>query len=27
MCWYHQTFGDQARKCNKPCSYSNAQGN
>ncbi|CAN7949498.1 unnamed protein product [Ixodes hexagonus] len=20
MCWYHQTFGDQAHKCKPPCS-------
>ena len=21
MCWYHQTYGEAARKCNSPCSY------
>ena len=21
MCWYHANFGDRARKCHKPCSY------
>lgn len=22
MCWYHANFGDNARKCHKPCSFS-----
>ena len=25
-CWYHQQFGNQARKCTPPCSFAN-QGN
>lgn len=27
MCWYHETFGDQARKCTPPCSFKKEQGN
>ncbi len=23
LCWYHQKFGDEARKCNQPCSHPN----
>ena len=23
LCWYHQKFGDEARKCVKPCSHPN----
>lgn len=23
LCWYHQKFGNEARKCNSPCSYPN----
>ncbi|CAE1261240.1 unnamed protein product [Acanthosepion pharaonis] len=26
-CWYHQTFGDRARKCHPPCRRNKAQGN
>lgn len=25
LCWYHRKFGEQARKCNPPCSYPNEQ--
>ena len=25
ICWYHQKYGDEARKCNPPCSHPNAQ--
>ena len=24
MCWYHHRFGDQARKCQQPCSQSSS---
>ena len=24
FCWYHQKYGDEARKCNPPCSHPNA---
>lgn len=28
LCWYHDTFGEKARKCTQPCSYSApAKGN
>ena len=30
QCWYHQRFGDNAKKCIKPCDYTtsgNARGN
>ena len=26
MCWYHARFGDRARKCSPPCSYSGNGG-
>lgn len=25
FCWYHETFGEDARKCNKPCTYSKSE--
>jgi hypothetical protein len=27
MCWFHQKFGDQARRCTSPCSFKKRQGN
>lgn len=26
VCWYHRRFGDQAKKCTRPCDYPNADG-
>ncbi len=26
-CWYHNRYGDKARKCNLPCSYTSQSGN
>ena len=26
LCWYHTRFGDRARKCTPPCSYSGNSG-
>lgn len=26
VCWYHDTFGEKARKCNSPCNYTSGNG-
>ncbi len=25
LCWYHHKFGEEARKCQEPCSWGNSQ--